>query len=53
MAELATPRRKDGGIDYDFRPSDLEEMKACLADPMWRICSGALYKIIIKEEEEP
>ena len=46
------PRRKDGGIKFGFRPSTEEELKACLSDPLWRICSGALYKIIIKGDEK-
>ena len=39
------------GIDLDFRPSTPEELAACLADPWWRLCSGALYKIIVKSDE--
>lgn len=46
------PRNKHGEVDFDYRPSTPEEMKVCLADPMWRVCSGALYKIIIKEVED-
>ena len=46
------PRRKDGGIKWDFRPVNQEELKACLNDPLWRICSGALYKIIIKGDDD-
>lgn len=38
------------GIDLDFRPNTPEELAACLADPWWRLCSGALYKIIVKTE---
>lgn len=41
---------KLGEIDFDFRPSNEAELKACLSDPMWRVCSGALYKIIVKVE---
>lgn len=29
-------------------PTTPEELKACLSDPMWRICSGKLYKIMVK-----
>lgn len=29
-----------------------QELAAKLGDPMWRICSGKLYKIIIKESDE-
>lgn len=31
-------------------PSSPEEWARCLADPWWRICSGVLYKIMIKGE---
>jgi hypothetical protein len=36
------------GIDPSFVPSTEEEMAACLADPLWRTCSGQLYKIMVK-----
>lgn len=32
-------------------PEDPEELKKCLKDPVWRICSGALYKIMIKGDD--
>lgn len=35
-------------IDPDFTPKSTEEMRACLADPWWRVCSGQLYWIMIK-----
>jgi hypothetical protein len=38
-------------IPHDFVPSNEAEMAACLQDPMWRICSGQLYKIMLKSEE--
>ena len=44
-------RRKDGGIKFNFAPANEEELKECLSDPLWRICSGALYKIIIKGDD--
>lgn len=31
-----------------FVPSTPEELAQCLADPVWRICSGQLYKIMVK-----
>ncbi len=47
---VATPK----GIDPAFVPSTEAELLACLADTQWRICSGQLYKIMIKEAgEEP
>ena len=39
-------------IAQDFVPSTKDEMAACLADPMWRLCSGQLYKILVKEDDE-
>lgn len=37
-------------IDLAFRPKDDKELALCLADPMWRVCSGALYKIMLKSD---
>ena len=39
-------------INHDFVPSDAEELRECLADPMWRVCSGRLYKIMVKDETQ-
>lgn len=39
------------GIAFDFVPSTKAEMAACLADPMWRLCSGQLYKIMVKSPD--
>ena len=39
-------------IPHDFVPGTKDEMAACLADPMWRLCSGQLYKILVKEDDE-
>ena len=36
-------------IPYDFVPETAEDFVRCLADPMWRVCSGRLYKIMVKE----
>lgn len=38
-------------IPHDFVPSTPAELAACLADPMWRLCSGQLYKILVKEDD--
>ncbi|AXI04767.1 terminase [Aquirhabdus parva] len=46
------PRRADGGIDFNFRPQTPEQMFYCLQDAMWRVCSGALYKIMIKGDND-
>lgn len=32
--------------------SALDDLAQNLADPMWRLCSGALYKIMVKKEGE-
>jgi hypothetical protein len=39
------------GIEQDAAPLTPDELKRCLADPMWRLCSGRLYKIIIKGDD--
>lgn len=38
-------------ISHDFVPSTPAEMAACLADPMWRVCSGQLYRIMVKSPD--
>lgn len=38
-------------IHPDYVPQDADDLARCLADPMWRICSGQLYKIVIKSNE--
>lgn len=35
-------------IPIDFVPSTDAEMMECIKDPQWRICSGQLYKIMVK-----
>lgn len=37
-------------IDFDYRPKDEADLARCLKDPMWRICSGALYQIMLKSD---
>lgn len=37
-------------MDHDFVPSDAEQLALCLDDPMWRVCSGQLYMIMVKDE---
>lgn len=34
----------------DFKPSNEAELMRCLEDPYWRIGSGVLYKIMLKED---
>jgi len=36
-------------IALDFVPESDTEFLRCLADPMWRVCSGRLYKIMVKD----
>ncbi len=38
-------------IPYDYIPESQDDLLRCLADPMWRICSGQLYKIMIKTDD--
>lgn len=40
------------GIPHDFVPETEADMARCLQDPMWRVCSGQLYKIMIKSPVE-
>jgi hypothetical protein len=35
-------------IALDYVPKDAADMVRCLEDPMWRLCSGALYRIVTK-----
>ena len=38
-------------IPFDFVPETPEDLVRCLADPMWRLCSGQLYKIMVKSDD--
>lgn len=38
-------------IPHDFVPATPQDMARCLADPMWRICSGQLYWIMVKTDD--
>ena len=38
-------------IPLDFVPAGEAELLRCLADPMWRLCSGHLYKIMVKTDD--
>lgn len=51
MAEQVT-EKLTGKPPYDFQPTTEAELEWCMADPMWRICSGYLYKILIKDSNE-
>jgi hypothetical protein len=39
-------------VALDFVPGDAEGLAECLADPMWRVCSGQLYKIMVKSHDD-
>lgn len=39
-------------IELKFRPTTAEELKACLSDRRWRLCSGQLYHIMLKTDKE-
>jgi hypothetical protein len=39
-------------VPLDFRPSNEKEFELALLDPMWRLCSGQLYKIMLKERDD-
>ncbi|WP_129590276.1 terminase [Roseovarius nitratireducens] len=45
IAQLPNP------LPLDYEPRDTTEFLACLKDPLWRICSGQLYKIMTKSDE--
>ena len=38
-------------VDLQPLPTNAAQLEACLADPIWRIFSGSLYKIKIKGDE--
>ena len=38
-------------VPHDFVPSSAADLAVCLSDPMWRICSGVLYKIMVKGDD--
>jgi hypothetical protein len=48
----APPVRVATGIDPTFVPQTEADLLLCLADPMWRICSGQLYKIMVKKSDD-
>lgn len=36
---------------FDYVPATAEDLARCLSDPMWRLCSGQLYKIMVKSDD--
>lgn len=41
------------GVPVDFVPQTKDNLRGCLADPVWRLCSGYLYKIMVKSAVRP
>ena len=39
-------------LPLDYEPKDHTELLACLKDPLWRVCSGQLYKIMVKNDND-
>ena len=39
-------------VPLDYRPKDEADLLRCIADPMWRVCSGALYNIMVKSSDD-
>ena len=38
-------------VSLDFVPQSAADLARCLADPVWRVCSGQLYKIMVKSDD--
>lgn len=38
-------------VPLDYLPTTESELAQCLSDPMWRVCSGYLYKIMVKSDD--
>lgn len=51
QAKRRPKRRVLASVPSDI-PTSPEELERCLADPEWRLFSGALYKIIIKGDDD-
>lgn len=39
-------------VPLDFKPQNANDYERALLDPMWRLCSGQLYKIMLKERDD-
>ncbi len=48
ILEHCSKNEASAGIDPTFVPTNPEELQACLNDPVWRVSSGAIYKIMVK-----
>jgi hypothetical protein len=52
-AEPCPPPAKNlGRVPLDFVPATEADLELCLSDPFWRVCSGWLYKIMVKSNDE-
>lgn len=49
---LRVEPRHSGEPAHTFVPSTAEELAWCLSSPMWRLCSGQLYKILVKSSAD-
>lgn len=38
-------------VPLDYVPQNEEDLARCLIDPMWRLCSGYLYQIMVKSDD--
>lgn len=47
---VATPAPSNVAIHPSFVPRNEAELQRCLEDVNWRICSGQLYKIMVKSD---
>jgi hypothetical protein len=43
----------ENAVDPDFVPTTGQELLTCLRSKRWRLYSGRLYKIIVKDNEDP
>ena len=42
---------RPGDVPLDFTPNTALELAWCLSDPLWRLSSGQLYKIMVKGDD--
>lgn len=43
---------RPGDVPLDFTPNTALELAWCLSDPLWRLSSGQLYKIMVKGDDD-
>lgn len=39
-------------VPHDFVPASAADLAVCLSDPLWRLCSGVLYRIKTKPKDD-